>query len=377
MNIAVVVHRFAPAIGGSERYAEVLAENLHDAGHEVTVYTTRHPDRDPNAYPYEIREFANAIPENFGYFAWPGLFTPDTLRSLRDQDVVHAVAANMFSAVVGALVSRLFDTPAVLTTFYHPARMQTHQRLKQTYDHLVLRPVLRQYDHLLVSSDFELEQLQADFDLSKSDIVRMNVPPTLDATPATDFRANNGIDADAFLLLYVGRLDSHKGIDTLLPAVERLSEDVPSHRCVVVGETERWHEWPTKVARIVDENEARFVFTGTLTGSDLAAVYEASDVFIFPSAYETYGLVTVEALSYGTPVVSTSVGIAPELIEDGANGYLFNEGSIDELVECLCHVERADDEKMHHAAKESVENFRWNETISELIRLHSLEATHT
>jgi len=176
--------------------------------------------------------------------------------------------------------------------------------------------------------------------------------------------------------LYVGRLDSHKGMDTLLPAVERLSDTVSSLRCIIVGETERWHEWPTEVARIVDENEDRFVFTGTLTGGDLASVYEASDVFVFPSSYETYGLVTVEALSYGTPVVSTPVGIAPELIENGANGYLFNRESIDELVECLRHVEETDDAKMHRAAKESVANLRWNETISDLTRLYTHREEH-
>lgn len=370
MKLGLVVHRFAPAIGGSERYAEVLAEKLHDAGHEITVYTTRYPDRNPAAYPYEIREFTNVVPESFGYFAWPGLFAPDTLQSLHEQAAVHAVAANMFSAVVGALASRLFDTPAVLTTFYHPARMQTHERLKRVYDRVVLRRVLAQYDHLLVSSGFELEQLQADFDLSGPEVVRMDVPPPLDATPSSDFRADHAIDDDAFVLLYVGRLDSHKGMDTLLPAVERLADDVPSLRCVVVGETERWHEWPADVARAVQDNEDRFVFTGTLTGDDLAAAYEAADAFVFPSAYETYGLVTVEALSYGTPVVSTPVGIAPELIEDGVNGYLFEAGDVDHLVASVRRVERAERKTMRDAAMASVEHLRWDETVEALTRLY-------
>jgi len=370
MKIGLVVHRFAPAIGGSERYTEVLAEELHDAGHKVTVYTTRHSERDTDSFPYRICEFTNIVPENFGYFAWPGLFTPENIRSLREQDAIHAVAANMFSAVVGAFANRLFDIPAVLTTFYHPARMQTHNRLKQIYDQVVLHRVLSQYDYLLVSSDFELKQLRTDFDLSIPEVVRMNIPQTLDVAPSKNFLSEHNID-NSLVLSYVGRLDDHKGMDTLLPAIERLADKVPSLCCVVVGETERWHEWPADVARVVEENEDRFIFTGTLTGSDLASVYEASDAFIFPSTYETYGLVTVEALSYGTPVISTPVGIAPELIDNGENGYLFAEGNVEELVECVRRVERADEDTMQNAAKAAVKDLQWDKSVEELIQLYT------
>jgi glycosyltransferase involved in cell wall biosynthesis len=364
MNIAVVVHRFAPAIGGSERYAEVLTENLHDAGHEVTVYTTRHPDRDSDAFPYQIREFRNAVPEAFGYFAWPGLFTPTALRDLRAHDAIHAVPANMFSAVVGPMGNRLFDASMVLTTFYHPARMQTHRRLKRAYDRTILQRVLEQYDSLLVSSDFEFNELKRDFDLTNCRATRMDIPPTLDVTPAGEFRAQHGLE-DGFVLLFVGRLDSHKGMSTLLPAVEYLSDEMPALRCVVVGETERWHDWPEDVTEAVEQHRERFRFTGTLTGQDLAAAYAAADVLVFPSEYETYGLVTVEALRYGTPVVATDVGIAPELITPEENGYLF-DGTATDLATKVRKAERMDHDRIQERARASIDHLSWDETIAEL-----------
>lgn len=365
MKIGLIVHRFAPAIGGSERYTEVLANKLYDAGHEVTVYTTRHPERNTESFAYQIREFTNVVPENFGYFAWPGVFRPAIMKNLREEDAVHAVVADMFAAVVGAMTSKTFGTPAALTTFYHPPQMQTHQRLKRYYDRFVLQWVLRQYDYLLVSSDFELEQLEQNFDFSACNPIRTNIPPTLEIQPSENFRNEHDL-GDDFLLLYVGRLDGHKGIDSLLSAVDRLAGDYPSLRCVVGGETERWHEWPDEVASVVAENEDRFIFTGVRTGADLAAVYEAADLFVFPSSYETYGLVTVEALSYGTPVVATSVGIAPEFIEEGVNGFLYNQGDTSTLVDCIERVANGNQAAMKTAAKDSVSDLSWTKMIDEL-----------
>jgi glycosyltransferase involved in cell wall biosynthesis len=366
MKIGLIVHRFAPAIGGSERYAEVLANKLHEAGHEVTVYTTRHPDRDRDSFPYQICEFTNVVPENFGYFAWPEVFTPSTIRSLRAEDAIHAVVADMFAAVVGALVKKAFGTPAVLSTFYHPPKVQTHQRLKHHYDTVVLQRVLQQYDALFVSSDFELEQLEQNFDLTACKPVRKNIPPTLATSPSEDFRETHDL-CDAFVLLYVGRLDGHKGIETLLTAVDRLADSHPSLRCVVVGETERWHEWPASVASIIEANEDRFVFTGVRTGGDLAAVYEAADLFVFPSSYETYGLVTVEALSYETPVVATRVGIAPELIEDGVNGFLYDQADTDALVQHIEQVATTSSTAMRTAAKDSVAELSWSTMVDDFV----------
>lgn len=372
MKLGLIVHRFPPAIGGSERFTEVLAENLHAAGHDVTVYTTRHPDRDATTVPYEVMEFANRVPEDFGYFAWPSVFTPRVLRSLRDQDAVHAVGADMFSAVVGAIAKRLFGTTAVLTTFYHPPEQQVHARLKGIYDRLVLQDVLETYDHLHVSSDFEWMQQARNFDLSSCNVARMNIPPTLEAVPTEDFRKERGFEDD-FLLLYVGRLDSHKGMSTLLPAIERLTPAIDSLRCIIVGETERWHEWPDDVSSVIEANEDRFVFTGVRTGGDLAAVYDAADVFVFPSSYETYGLVTVEALSYGTPVVATPVGIAPELIDDGVNGFIYEQDDTDALVGCLEEIAAKHRGTMEGAARASVADLSWSTTVSDFVACYSPE----
>lgn len=370
MNIGLIVHRFPPAVGGSERFTEVLAENLHTTGHDVTVYTTRHPDRDAAAFPYAVVEFANRVPENFGYFGWPGVFAPRVLRSLRNHDAVHAVGADMFSAVVGAVAKRFLGTTAVLTTFYHPPERQAHARLKRLYDRTVLQRVLETYDYLHVSSAFEHEQLRRNFDLTDCTLVRLAVPPTVDARPTVDFREANDL-GDAFLVVYVGRLDSHKGMESLLPAIEAVGSELPSLRCVIVGEEERWHDWPASVVATVERNAERFVFTGVLTGGDLAAVYDAADVFVFPSEYETYGLVTVEALRFGTPVIANEVGIAPELLTDGANGYLYAAPDPEALGDLIRRTANGDLDAMKARAAESVAGLSWRDLIAEFRRLYT------
>lgn len=80
----------------------------------------------------------------------------------------------------------------------------------------------------------------------------------------------------------------------------------------------------------------------------------------------THSSSPVEALSYATPVVSTPVGIAPELVEDDVNGYLFDEGDVEDLLACIRRIAANDRERMRQAALESVAALSWDETVAEL-----------
>jgi len=354
-------------MGGNELYSERLATELHQRGHDVTVYTTV-ADGERNT-PFDVREFQNAVPEEFGYFAWPGIFRPKILRELRSFDAVHAVNASMFSAVVGAIAKTLSgSTRTVLTTTYHSPRVQTHQTLKRIYDQFLLQRVLEQYDRLIVSSKFELQELDRSFDLSDCQIDRLDIPPITDTEPLKMNGPNN--TAESTEILYVGRLDSHKGVNELLQAIEQLRVSGGSVHCIVVGEQERWYEWPDEIADIVDQNEEAFEFTGFISEQELADTYATSDALVLPSEYETYGQVVVEALNYGTPVVMTPVGIGPERIEDGYNGVIYDPNEANSLVNALQQIRKDDGERLNKNAKESVSDLSWTEVVNHLENIY-------
>ena len=116
------------------------------------------------------------------------------------------------------------------------------------------------------------------------------------------------------VLLYVGRLSVEKEIERIKPVLEA----IPKARLALVGDGP--HRWAL---------EKHFAgtpthFVGYLTGKDLGAAFASSDAFIFPSRTETLGLVLLEAMAAGCPVVAASCGGIPDIVSSGVNGYLFD-----------------------------------------------------
>jgi glycosyltransferase involved in cell wall biosynthesis len=116
------------------------------------------------------------------------------------------------------------------------------------------------------------------------------------------------------LLLYVGRLGTEKEIEQIKPVLA----SIPGARLAIVG------DGPHR-----DRLEADFAgtpthFVGYLGGENLAAAYAVADAFIFPSRTETLGLVLLEAMAAGCPVIAARSGGIPDIVTDGYNGYLFD-----------------------------------------------------
>jgi len=119
------------------------------------------------------------------------------------------------------------------------------------------------------------------------------------------------------LLLYVGRISAEKSIEELRPVLEAL----PHVRLALVG------DGPHRKAIEHHFKGLPVYMAGFLHGEELAAAYASSDVFVMPSRTETLGLVILEAMSSGLPVVAARAGGIPEMIEHGVSGYLFDEES--------------------------------------------------
>jgi glycosyltransferase involved in cell wall biosynthesis len=116
------------------------------------------------------------------------------------------------------------------------------------------------------------------------------------------------------LLLYVGRLSAEKGLERLKPILEAL----PGARLALVGDGPHHKSLQQHFAGMP------VVLAGFLRGDELAAAYASADVFVMPSRTETLGLVVLEAMSSGLPVVGARAGGIPEMIEDGVSGCLFD-----------------------------------------------------
>ena len=140
------------------------------------------------------------------------------------------------------------------------------------------------------------------------------------------------------MVLYSGRLVERKGIRDLLDAIPAVLHAAPDTRFVLAGGppplsgAQVAEQWLTPE---LERHRSQIHFTGWLTPAELADWYRAADVLVVPSRYEPFGMVLLEGMLHGLPIVSSDVGGPGEILEDGRTGLLFPPRDIDRLAEAI------------------------------------------
>jgi len=164
------------------------------------------------------------------------------------------------------------------------------------------------------------------------------------------------------LLIYVGRLSAEKQIERIKPVLEA----IPDACLALVGDG----PYRNQLEKIFENTKTNFV--GYLGGEELASAYASGDIFLFPSSTETLGLVLLEAMAAGCPVIGANKGGIPDIINDGINGCLYNPDDNDNGEESLINATKTilfnndKKEKMRLAAREEAEKWGWNQATMQL-----------
>ncbi len=168
---------------------------------------------------------------------------------------------------------------------------------------------------------------------------------------------------DDTILLYVGRLSSEKQIDK----IGAVLETVPNTRLAVVGDGPAREDLHAQFAG------TRTKFMGYLRNEDLWSAFASADIFVFPSAMETFGLVLVEAMAAGLPVVTSRVGGADDVVRPGVNGYLFNVGDVRGMIDGVRAIVSEPSKRriMGRNARLFAETQSWPTMMDELITCYA------
>jgi len=181
------------------------------------------------------------------------------------------------------------------------------------------------------------------------------------ARRSNEWRESHGIGHEEPLVTFVSRLVTEKGVDVFVDVSRMLSAKGIRHRALIVGdgpERKRLEEL------LPDE-----LFLGHLSGDSLATAYASSDVFLFPSETETFGNVTLEALSSGLPVVAANATGSNALVDDGVNGFLAPPGisaAFAEKVERLV-LDAGLRTEMAGKARASAEAYDWSRVLAQMV----------
>jgi D-inositol-3-phosphate glycosyltransferase len=245
-------------------------------------------------------------------------------RSGADYDLVHS--HYWLSGCVGEMLRSDRKRPHV-TTFHTLAALKNEvlgQRTDPAIRVAAERELAAACDRVVVTSLRERSNLLRyyDADAARVRVVPCGVDPVL-FSPLGRHAARQriGVGDDERLVLYVGRFAPEKGLERLLRAIAAMPA-LPRLRLVVVG-GEGDADPQTGRMRAVAQSLGvgdRVAFAGRVEHPELPAYYSAADALALPSAYESFGMVGLEALACGTPVAATRVGAMDELITTGRNG---------------------------------------------------------
>jgi glycosyltransferase involved in cell wall biosynthesis len=174
-------------------------------------------------------------------------------------------------------------------------------------------------------------------------------------------------DDSGNLLLYIGRLSAEKQIERIRPVLEA----IPEARLALVGDGPH----RAQLERCFEGTATTFV--GYLAGEELAAAYASGDAFVFPSSTETLGLVLLEAMAAGCPVVGANRGGIPDIVSDGVNGCLYDpdgkDGGANSLTAAVQRLlgDPQQRQALRQAARAEAEHWGWAGATAQLRRFYT------
>ncbi|HLY77269.1 MAG TPA: glycosyltransferase family 4 protein, partial [Thermoplasmata archaeon] len=325
--IAQLSTRYPPAPGGVERHVEEISRRLVGRGHPVTVYTSRLYREFPwQPFPADFveppvppgltvqRVPAWSLPGELHYPFFRGLYR--RLETDRP-DLMHVHTYGTNHATVARRYHRRTGVPYILTAHYHPIWSIHGGRLRHLirgfYDRRLAAPIVGDAARLIVQTHEEERLVRANgFPLPRVEIIPPGYTP---ATPPTDpkaFRRAFGIDGP--FVLFVGRLASNKGLPALVRAFADLHRHDPSAYLALVGADGGEQAAVERQVKELGLGD-RVRLTGFIADESLlAAGFREARLFALASQYEAFGLVLLESLAQGTPVIASRVGGIPEFV---------------------------------------------------------------
>jgi D-inositol-3-phosphate glycosyltransferase len=246
------------------------------------------------------------------------------------------------------------------------------------------RQVLTRADRIIAATPAEQAQLEW---LYKADASKVTViPPGVDTShfypiPADEARQYIGLAPDARMILFVGRIEPLKGVSTLIKAVaclqlKNLKE--PVHLAVIGGDPEaapaEISAEMVRLQKLCDDLTVgkMVVFLGKRGQDTLPYYYSAAEVVVMPSHYESFGMVALEAMACGTPVIASQVGGLAFLVQDGVTGYTVPDGDEDILCEKLALIlgDESLRQRMGRNAAEYAQNYDWRKIARQIVGVY-------
>ena len=373
--------------GGMSVYIRELARELGKRGHVVDIYTRAHDPAeaqirqlgdkarvihlqagevepiDKLAVYSHLEDFACSL-ENFR--ASNGL----------EYDLIHS--HYWLSGWVGRRIQRWWDVPHVIM-FHTLGALKNAIGVGANEPALRImaeRELVRDCHRIIAATEKGKEELVSYYGSSPEKISVIPCGVNLDLFRHLDkkeARRNLGFNGDN-IILFVGRIDPLKGVDKLLMALPKLDTRHNLKLLVIGGDEDSQPEVERlqRLSRSLHIQDS-VTFAGIVDQRELPFYYSAADVCVIPSYYESFGLVALESLACGTPIVATRVGGMESVINQGQNGYMVEDNAPVRLADSISSLlsQQEVNIKSADSIRASVNGFSWSNIAEAIIPEYS------
>jgi D-inositol-3-phosphate glycosyltransferase len=401
MRVAMISYHTCPLAtlggkdtGGMNVYVRELTRQLGQLGVHVDVFTRSQDEHVPHVLhdlgygnrvvhipagpetPLAKEELARFIPE----FAQQILHFAD-LKGL-SYDLIHShywmsgIAAQDLKAKWGVPVIQMFHTLGLMKqrVARQPGEAEGEYRLQGE------RQVMQMSERIVAATPAELAQLQWLYQLDTSKVVV--IPPGVDLSrfypiPPDEAKEVIGVAPCERVILFVGRIEALKGIDTLIQALASLRRKGLIVCLSVIGGEPEGGQAGSEMERLQDlcrqAGLADLVaFLGKKGQDTLPYYYSAAEVVVVPSHYESFGMVALEAMACAAPVVVSQVGGLAYLVQDGVNGFSVPVDDAQALADrlALLLTDPQLRQELGRRAAESAREYAWENIAARMLKLY-------
>jgi len=403
INIAMLSYHTCPLAilggkntGGMNIYVRELTRFLGQEGVHADVFTRSQDEHVPSVS-HDLGYFNRVVhipagPEynlpNEQIWGYTDEFAEGIFEFARKKgihyDLIHA--HYWMSGRAGAILKARWDVP--MLQMFHTLGLMKQQIARSAEefegDYRIVgeTEVMSAADRIIAATEAEFDQLRSLYGVKPEKITI--IPPGVDThhfypIPQDEAKEAIGIPTQDRMALFVGRIEPLKGLDTLVRAMSIVKKTCKSFRCphylVIIGgdPEEDPAEMSAEMARIqslcqdLGLNEM-ILFLGKRGQATLPYYYAAAEVVVMPSHYESFGIVALEAMACGTPVIASRVGGLAHLIQDGQTGYTIPMQDPNALAEKLrlVFVDAELRARLSAQAAKYAQGFRW-EAITQQI----------
>jgi glycosyltransferase involved in cell wall biosynthesis len=380
MRVTIFTNSYKPSISGVVTSIDLFRTGLLAKGHEVSVIVpeyANYEDKEPYIFRVPAIDFSHQVDMTLA-IPLRGMLKR-TVSGLKPQ-VIHS----QHPIVMGGLAAsyaRQHRIPLVFT-FHTRYEEYAHKYIKfmpelagMVMDEVVER-YLGQCSHIIAPTSSIRDLINRKYDIK--------VPVTVVPTPV-DLSSYSHLDANRIrtkwgleeceMLLYVGRLSEEKNLTFLIRSFAMLVKNRPSARLVLVGKGVD----ETELRMTVDQLNLKqqVIFTGPVPYTEVPHYAAAADLFVFPSKTDTQGLVLVEAMAAGTPVVAVNAESSRDVLAQG--GGVLVEGTLERFTAALHELlsDRSRLKTLSHQALQVAQRYDIPTAVDKLIGVYEEAISYT